>query len=67
MAAFGAIFYTLCLVKATLAGVELLKNHDMEIVNVNQDWACQGGCTLTSSTDHHSGYHSVKVSNRCAF
>ncbi|XP_045202160.2 anti-sigma-I factor RsgI6-like [Mercenaria mercenaria] len=51
-------------VDITLAGVEILKNPDMEIVNFDNNWSCQGGCTLTSSKYHYSGWHSVMVSNR---
>ncbi|KAL4219384.1 hypothetical protein ACF0H5_021964 [Mactra antiquata] len=54
----------LFLANVSLAGVELFKNHDMENVNVNHDWTCKGGCTLTSSTDRYHGSHSVMVSNR---
>ncbi|XP_060607339.1 anti-sigma-I factor RsgI6-like [Ruditapes philippinarum] len=48
----------------TLAGVELLKNYDMEMVHFEHNWSCKGGCTLISSKDHYSGWHSVMVSNR---
>ncbi|KAL4218791.1 hypothetical protein ACF0H5_021378 [Mactra antiquata] len=58
------VFCILGVINVTLAGTELLQNHDFENVNVNQYWTCQGGCTLTSSTDHYHGYHSVMVSNR---
>lgn len=56
--------YCLGIFDFTLAGVELLKNHDMETVHFDHSWSCQGGCTLTSSKDHYSGWHSVMVSNR---
>lgn len=49
----------------TTEAVEVLKNHDMEVTHFsNTDWKCQGGCTLTTSKEHYSGYHSVKVTNR---
>lgn len=46
------------------AATELLKNHDMESVQLTGNWVCNGPCTLESSTDHYSGRHSIKVSNR---
>ena len=54
-------------VEPTLAGVELLKNNDMEMVHFDHNWSCRGGCTLTSSKDHYRGYHSAMVSNRFYF
>ena len=43
---------------------ELLKNPELEVTTFTGNWACNGGCTLESSREHYSGYHSMKVSNR---
>ena len=65
MAPFGIIlFYFFALFESGLGARELLKNHDMEVVHLNGNWACNGACTLVSDRDHYSGYHSIKVTNR---
>ena len=65
MAPFRIIlFYCFVLFDFVLCATELLKNHDMEIVHLGGSWACKGGCSLTSNTDHYTGHHSIKVTNR---
>lgn len=64
MASFMFTLWFFGVLDVTLAGVELLKNHDMEMIHFDHNWSCKGGCTLTSSKEHFSGWHSVMVSNR---
>ena len=58
------IFSCFVLFDVALGATELLKNHDMEMVHLGGSWVCKGSCSLASSTDHFSGYHSIKVFNR---
>lgn len=42
----------------------LLQNADFESSNLEDNWECRGGCTMTQSPNAYTGNYSVKVTNR---